>query len=110
MVGGRKADAGNIFGQPIRVFPDHMDRCLSVLLKNPGSVSGANPLGLKKNHHIPDFLLVIPGAFDHIDPFGTNTFHLGQPLGMTGNNIQGLLAKLVNDSFGHFRADPFDKP
>jgi len=110
MVGGRKADTGNIFGQPIRVFPDHMDRCLSVLLKNPGSVSGANPLGLKKNHHIPDFLLVIPGAFDHIDPFWTDTLHLYQPLGMMSDDVQGLFAKPVNNPFGHFRADSLDEP
>ena len=59
-VGGLKADAPDIVGQPIGIFLHDLEAVGAVGLEDSGGVGGGNVVALQEKHDVFDFLLLFP--------------------------------------------------
>ena len=65
-------------------------------------------MGLKKEHHISDLFLFIPGILDHSNSLFTNPLHKTQLADVFFDKLKGLDAESAHDALGHDRADAFN--
>ena len=65
-------------------------------------------MAVQEEHDLFDLLLFLPGKRDQAGAFGTNVRHLSQPFRRDFDDLQGVSAKLINDSFSESRPNPFD--
>ena len=109
LVGGKKADAGDIHGQPIGIFPDHFEGGLAVVFENARGKGRADPMTAQEDHELADVLLVFPGFADLVEAIHADALDFAEPLRAAVDDLEGLRSKTADDPFGHDRADPFDE-
>ena len=102
-------DSEDIVGQPVGVFLHDVDGILAVMLEDSRCISRADPLGLKKDHHLAYVLLVLPGPADHLDPLLPDALYTGEFFNPVVHHIQCLFSKDLHDTAGHHRTDPLDE-
>ncbi len=66
-------------------------------------------MALKKQHHLPNLLLLGPGLPDHGDPFFSYTLDLSELIQFVFDDIESLLAEPLDDSLGHDRTNALDQ-
>ena len=66
-------------------------------------------MGLKKEHHVSDLFLFIPGLVDHSNSLFTDPFHKTQLTDVFFYDLKGLDAESAHDALGHDRADTLNK-
>ncbi len=67
-------------------------------------------MGLKENHNVANFPLLIPGPFDHLGSLCPYALNLSEPLYVVFDDLERVLPKLLDDSLGHDRANALDEP
>jgi len=109
LVGREKADPEDIHGQPIRVFPDHLERGLAVVFENARGISRTHPMPTQEDHELPDVLLVFPGSGDLSKAIGADAVDLQQSFGVVVDDLERLGAETADNPLGHDRTDSFDQ-
>ena len=66
-------------------------------------------MGLQKEHHLANFLLVSPSLADHIYPLFPNALYFSELLDLLFDDLQGLFPEGVDNPLGHDGADAFDE-
>ena len=109
-VRGDKADPENVHGKTVGILLHHRDGIVSILLENLGGITGTDPVGLEKEHHLPDFLLILPGFPDHGNALFPDALHLVQGFNFILNDIQRAFTEFGHNTLGNLRPDTFDQP
>ena len=104
-----EAYAENIVGQPVRILLNHGNGFVFILLVDFRSVSGADPMGLKKQHDGADFFLLFPRLTDHADALRADTWNFHKLLDVGLDDVEGGLPEQLDDALGHDRADALDE-
>src|SRR5690554_2241972 len=105
-----KSDTPNIISQLIWIFLHHFYTVIAVCFIDSYTVCSGYTMGLKKNHDILDFLLLLPGCFYHLYPFGTDSLHLKEPLCFLLYYPQCILLESLYNPPGIYRANSLNKP
>lgn len=109
LVGGEKADAVDVVGQPIRVLGDGGDGLVAVLLVDPHGKKGADAVGLQKHHHFPDGAVLGPGLADHAQLLFGDPGHLDKALDLFLEDVEGFFLEVLDDFLGRLGADALDQ-
>ena len=71
-----EADSPDIVGQTIGIFLNDRNAVTAIGLKNLRRMGSADLMTLQKEHDILDLLLLLPAAFDPVNPYLSDPFHL----------------------------------
>ena len=104
-VGGPKADAANVAGEPIRVLGHDLDGVMAVGLEDAHRARRPDAMGMQEDHDVADGLLLGPAGGDLPRAEFADARHLPQLLGARLDDFEGPLAERADDSLGEHRAD-----
>jgi hypothetical protein len=109
LVGRSETDAEDLGSKPVRCPFDDTDGFVPVLFEYlHGEVCG-NAVPLKKEHHPLDGSLFGPRALNHLNSLARYAFHFNQTLDIALDDVQSLLAEMVHNALGSYRANTFDQ-
>ena len=103
-----KADTKNIHAEAIGVLLHKGNGSIVVSLVYFRGISGADTMGLQKQHDLTNLLLVFPGLLDQGDPFCPDPFDFFQTLYLVLDNIKGFFPEFFDDAVRHLGAQAFD--
>ena len=109
-VGALETNPPDVSGKPIGVLGHDLHGVRAVGLEDANRPGGSDPIAVKKDHDLPDDLLLRPGVRD---PFGSNhadTRHLAKPIGLGLDDVEDLLTEGLDHLLGVDRADASDHP
>ena len=108
LVGAFEADTPDIGGKLIRVLLDHLDRAFFIKAINLDRIGRGNAVSLKKQHNRAYLALLIPGRLDLPDPLFADARYLRQLGRRLLDNVQRVLAELLDNPLRHDRPDALD--
>jgi hypothetical protein len=108
LVGGLEADAVDVLCQAVWVGLDLLDRALAVGLVNPHRPAGADAVGVQEDHDLADDFLLRPGFIDALAALGADASYVLQPGGLLLDDVENLLAELLHELLGVYRANALD--
>ena len=109
VISGFKADSRDIACEEIGVGAHFFHRLISVGLVDPHRPTGADSIGVQKNHDLAHDLLLGPRHADRASPLRADPSHLLQPHGLAVDDIEDTLAEFLHELFGIDRANAFDE-
>jgi hypothetical protein len=109
LVGAQEADAVDVGGQPVGVFLDEFDGGVAVGLVNLDGKQGADVVRLQEHHHVPDFLVLLPGLGNHLEFELRNAFHLDEPFHVVLEHVEGVFAEVLDDAGGGYGPHALDE-
>ncbi len=102
-IGGLKADAGNITGQPVGVAAQHGNGAMPVALEDFHRLPGRDVVILKKERQLTDVVLLRPGPPDAVQALAADAPDASKLLDVLLDDIERPVSELVDDASGHFR-------
>ncbi len=104
-----KADPRHILRQTIGILLHQIHGSGAVCLVDLHGIGRGNPIGLQKNHHFTDFLLLRKRRSNHFRPGAANALHLFQSSGIELNDIQYIQPESLHQLPGGGRPDSLDQ-
>ena len=105
-----EADTGDLICQAIRLLLDHRHRVGGVALVDAGSEGGTEAVLLEEYHDAVGVFAGPPCVAQRGRAFVTDALHLSEALRMLVEDLQGLLAELVNETLRHDLPDAGHEP
>ena len=96
--------------KPIGVLRHDLHRVRAVGLEDANRPGGADPVGVKKDHDLPDDLLFGLGVRDAFGPNCADAGHLAKPIGLGLDDVEDLLPEGLDHFLGVDRSDAADHP
>src|SRR5438552_7836771 len=72
LVGGREADAVDVFRQQVGIAPHGLNRLLAIGLEDSHRTAGADSMAVQEQHDFPDLLCLLPSLCDPLPALGAD--------------------------------------
>ncbi len=109
LISRAEAETGYFVGESIGVRSQYRDGLGTVVAIDPGRLSGTDAVGLQEDQDLANPALASPGALDPRRPFGADARDLGQPLGLSLDDLEGSEAETIHQTPRHHFADAGDQ-
>ena len=109
LVGGLETDAPDVRGQAVRILRDLPDGLVAVGLVDLHRIGHAHVVTEQELHDLLDVLLFLPAGPDDVDGLLRDALHLGQPAGRILDDLEGVLAEVIDDHSGLGRPQSLDE-
>ena len=109
-IGRLEANSVNIKCEPIRIFAHPFDRLVTVSLVDANRPGCPHPVGLEKDHDLPDHLLFGPSLGDAFFTLGADTFEFEESFRSLLNDVEHGFPKRPDQFPGKVGTDPFNHP
>ena len=109
-VGGEEADAVDFPGEAVGLGAEDVLGLVAVLFDEADALGRAYAVGLEEHHDVAEGALFLPGLFDLLGALGTNAGDVAEFGGKVGDDVEGVLAKVVDNFIGVDLADAVDHP
>jgi hypothetical protein len=109
-VGALEPNPSDVPGKPIGVLGHDLQGVRAVGLEDANRPGGSNPIAVKKDHNLPDDLLLGPGVSDPLGSNRANAHHLAKPIGLGLDDVEDLLPEGLDHLLGVDRPDAADHP
>src|ERR1035437_7776886 len=76
LVGGREADAVDVFRKHVRIAPYLFNCLFTVCFENSSRSTGAYAVAVKEQHNLTDLLRLLPRPFDPFPALGADPVNL----------------------------------
>jgi hypothetical protein len=109
-VGALETNPSDVSGKPIGVLGHDLHSLGPVGLEDANRAGGSDSIAVKKDHDLPDDLLLGPSVRD---PFGSDRAdarHLAKPIGLRLDDVEDLFAEGPNHLLGVDKPDAPDHP
>src|ERR1700722_18358363 len=87
-IGSLETNPSDVSGKPVRVLGHDLHRVSAVSLEDANRPGGSDPIAVKKDHDLPDDLLLGPGVRDPFSSNGADPRHLAKSMGFGLDDIE----------------------
>ena len=109
-VGALETNPSDVSRKPIGVLGHNLHGVRAIGLEDANRPGGADPVTVKKDHDLPDDLLLGPGVRDPFGPNRADARHLAKPIGLGFDDVEDLLPEHFDHLLGVDRPDAPDHP